>query len=158
MSENTTPQSRRIEDQFQALVRKLKEPRKLKKSIVVCAQIFGFFWLLGVVTDLAGCNKTDPAPQRLLQQMADSPLANRIRGLNAGSANYAGIQDGARDSVAVATRTPPGADMDRELREFRDAKMGVLELIASQAKFDPTVFAEYQRGWYDGFNSLERVR
>lgn len=149
MNENNAKQPTETDNQAQAIA------AKIRKGIIVGFRIFCLVAVIAVIDNLAGCNKTDSATQEALKGMANSPMAKRIGSLNARNAYSEGTQDGMREAADVAGRlSAPGTDMDGGLREFRDTKMKMLDLLATQAKLNPAVLAEYKRGWYGGFNSL----
>lgn len=78
----------------------------------------------------------------------DNSRAKRIQSLNAANAMRAGMQDGGRerDNMTRLLSSAKG-DASQLLSQVRDAVMALFEVLAEENKFDPTVFAEYKRGW-----------
>jgi len=134
---------------------------KSSKVKMGCLGLIGICILIScisaVIQQLGGNNQVgSDAQEKVLKEMGpDNPMAKRINSLNQNNAYGAGVTDGSRETMEVSVRMNWGRDDYQEkLADLRSAKSEAFDLLASQNKFDSTVFQQYKRGWDYGASTL----
>ena len=90
------------------------------------------------------------------QKIAESPIAQKLRGMSGVDAYKAGLKDGLQDVKEVATATKWTRDNYRtrldQLTKLQDSLFAVMETAAKD--LDSSVIRDYKRGWNEGANSF----
>lgn len=130
-----------------------KKMSKAKMGCLVFLVIIFAFLLLAVIgAFMAGSSqdKTSQDTNNVVQDLKNSPLAQRILSLNSDNAYESGKSDGLQDAKGFLNNPPTNAT----IYDFIDLKTNLITLAgAAEPKIDAAVLNDYQRGWVDGANS-----
>lgn len=145
-----------------------KEKDNRKKPGCGCGALIGgvvAVMIIGWIADMAGCNKPEETPaEKIAKELAgpNNPTVQRINSLSAGNAYSAGYNDGMLEVAKMAQKfSTMRGDMIEQLRNFPEGRNILFDMIGTQTSdnhVNPSVLAEYRRGWNGGWNTMHEVR
>jgi hypothetical protein len=135
----------------------MPQEQKQGSKALGCLGIIVVVVLIAWIADLSGCNKPQESEaERSMKNAAGpgNPIAQKVQTLSAGNAYSVGYQDGILEFANMAQKfSQMQGDMLEQLNNLREGKNAFFDLMATQNKFDQTVFSEYRRGWNAGWNN-----
>lgn len=132
-------------------------------AIIVIMSMVGCFFMYQVASrhSVSTSNESSSGVERQILDAAgaSNPIAQRIKSLTRSTAYNAGVQDGMRDVASAAAKlSTVQSNMQTELYDLKGVKNSFFDLLATQNRFDSTVFRQYRQGWNDGWDSLHEIR